>query len=294
MTNRVVHCKKEPYDVYIGRPSKWGNPFSHKEGTTAQFKVATREEAVTRYQEWLLSQPDLLAQLPELAGKTLGCWCKPAACHGDVLVELAEFENLKDSITACTRCPLSCHRGSGNVQIVPGHGQPRSRIVLVGEAPGENEDLIGEPFVGLAGNMLDKIMAEAGIKREEVYITNTVKCRPTTKKGKKKSNRAPVDKEIQACKTWLYQELKLIQPKIVIPLGKVPTKLLLKIPKANFTMKDYLFKDHIVDYLNNFIVLPCWHPSYILRSPSTLMPEGVRVFKRAYDLMNNKYAELQG
>ena len=87
---RVVHCKKEPYDVYIGRPSKWGNPFSHKTGTKAQFKVDTREQAILAYEDWLGKQPDLLEALPELEGKILGCWCKPLACHGDVLAAYAE------------------------------------------------------------------------------------------------------------------------------------------------------------------------------------------------------------
>lgn len=85
---RVVHCKREPFDVYIGRPSKWGNPFSHQDGTLAQFKVATREEAVARYEAWIREQPELMKALPELAGMTLGCWCSPLACHGDVLIKL--------------------------------------------------------------------------------------------------------------------------------------------------------------------------------------------------------------
>jgi len=78
---KVVHCKKEPFDVYIGRPSKWGNPFSLGE--------YTREEAVERYRQWILTQPLLLGSLSELKGKTLACWCKPSACHGDILLELA-------------------------------------------------------------------------------------------------------------------------------------------------------------------------------------------------------------
>jgi hypothetical protein len=86
---KVVHCKKEIYDVYIGRPSKWGNPFSHKDGTKAQFKVSSREEAVSKYREFLTTNPSLLKDLPELKGKILGCWCSPKACHGDVLIELA-------------------------------------------------------------------------------------------------------------------------------------------------------------------------------------------------------------
>lgn len=87
---RVVHCKKAKYDVYIGRPSKWGNPFSHKEGTLATYKVKDRQEAIDRYREWIQTQPQLLASLKELEGKVLGCWCKPQACHGDVLVELLD------------------------------------------------------------------------------------------------------------------------------------------------------------------------------------------------------------
>jgi hypothetical protein len=78
---KVVHCKKEPYDVYIGRPSKWGNPFEIG-------RDGTREEVIEKYREYILSKPELLKDLSELKGKILGCWCKPKACHGDVLVEL--------------------------------------------------------------------------------------------------------------------------------------------------------------------------------------------------------------
>lgn len=87
---RVVHCMKEKYDVYIGRPGKWGNPFTHKDGTRAQFKVSTRQEAVEKYREYILENKELMNSLEELKGKVLGCWCKPQACHGDVLVELLE------------------------------------------------------------------------------------------------------------------------------------------------------------------------------------------------------------
>lgn len=91
---RVVHCKREPYDVYIGRPSKWGNVFSHRQGTLAAHLCATREEAVAHYEAWIRMQPHLLDSLPELVGKVLGCWCKPQACHGDVLVKLCKERGL--------------------------------------------------------------------------------------------------------------------------------------------------------------------------------------------------------
>lgn len=84
----VVHCKRDQYDVYIGRPSKWGNPFSHRPGTLAEFKVKDRQEAIDRYREWILDRPELISALPELQNKVLGCWCSPKACHGDVLIEL--------------------------------------------------------------------------------------------------------------------------------------------------------------------------------------------------------------
>ncbi len=85
---KVVNVKTEDAEVYIGRPSKWGNPFSHIPGK-GQIYVATREKAIELYEQHLLQQPDLVAALPELRGKVLGCWCKPLACHGDVLLRLA-------------------------------------------------------------------------------------------------------------------------------------------------------------------------------------------------------------
>lgn len=94
MKTKVVHCKIEPYDIYIGRGSEWGNIFSHKEGTKAEYIVSSREEAINKYKEWILTQPSLLNKLHALKGKTLGCWCKhpknPLPCHGDVLAEMAD------------------------------------------------------------------------------------------------------------------------------------------------------------------------------------------------------------
>ena len=79
--NKVVHCKRSPYDVYIGRPSKWGNPFNIGSD-------GTREDVIVKYEQYIRSKPELLAQLSELKDKTLGCWCSPQACHGDILIKL--------------------------------------------------------------------------------------------------------------------------------------------------------------------------------------------------------------
>ena len=87
---KVVHCKKEPYDVYIGRGSKFGNPYSHLPNSAAPFPVETREDAIRLYEEWIRSQPELMeAAKKELRGKILGCWCAPLACHGDVLIRIS-------------------------------------------------------------------------------------------------------------------------------------------------------------------------------------------------------------
>lgn len=92
MTWKVVHCKREKFDVYIGRPSKWGNPF--RSGVTRVGpNIIGRMEAIALYREWIQSQPQLLAALPELRGKVLGCWCAPLPCHGDVLALLANTED---------------------------------------------------------------------------------------------------------------------------------------------------------------------------------------------------------
>ena len=82
MKTLVVHCKKEPYDVYIGRPSKWGNPYEIG-------KDGSREDVIIKYMDWLLTRPDLLISIHELKGKVLGCWCKPNPCHGDILADIA-------------------------------------------------------------------------------------------------------------------------------------------------------------------------------------------------------------
>lgn len=95
MSELVVHCKKSPFDVYIGRPSKWGNPFSHLKNSIAQFHCETRKEAVEAYRVWIWLEPQTKlrqAAKIELKGKVLGCWCAPLECHGDVLAKIANSE----------------------------------------------------------------------------------------------------------------------------------------------------------------------------------------------------------
>lgn len=91
---KVVHCKKEVYDVYIGRPSKWGNPFSHLPNSIAKYRTDTREAAIEYYEKWLRERTELLFDLHEVAGKVLGCWCHPQSCHGEVLIKLCKERGL--------------------------------------------------------------------------------------------------------------------------------------------------------------------------------------------------------
>ena len=91
MTPRVVHCKREEFDVYIGRGSRWGNPYSHKVGTLAEHVVGSRAEAIQKFEEYLLSNEELMGSLHELRGKILGCFCKPSSCHGDILLKHANI-----------------------------------------------------------------------------------------------------------------------------------------------------------------------------------------------------------
>lgn len=91
MSTTVVNRRRAAYDVYIGRPSVWGNPFSHQPDTLAEFRVATRGEAISRFREWFLAQPQLIERARrELKGRVLGCWCKPASCHGDVIAAILD------------------------------------------------------------------------------------------------------------------------------------------------------------------------------------------------------------
>jgi hypothetical protein len=99
---RVVHNKREKFDVYIGRPSQWGNPYSHKDGTTAEFKVDSREEAIEEYRKYLIRQirsgDVTIEELQSLQGKVLGCWCHPKPCHGDILVKAAAWACAQDDL----------------------------------------------------------------------------------------------------------------------------------------------------------------------------------------------------
>jgi uracil-DNA glycosylase family 4 len=141
--------------------------------------------------------------------------------------------------------------------------------MIVGEAPGEDEDSIGEPFVGRSGKLLNKLLTEANISREVIYITNSVRCRPP-------HNRLPSPEEISACKIWLWREIQLIQPKVIMPLGHVPSTLLLKKSLTMGKMKGNVYE---LDYCKAKL-MPWYHPSYLLRQGSKLDEDTVKWFRK--------------
>jgi DNA polymerase len=160
------------------------------------------------------------------------------------------FADLRDTALACTACALCETR----TQVVFGVGDPAANLLFVGEGPGEQEDLQGEPFVGRAGQLLTRLIEGIGFTRADVYIANVVKCRPP-------GNRDPQPPEIAACRPYLEAQLGFIAPKVVVTLGNFATKLLLE-TKDGITKlrgREFPFRDDAV-------LIPALHPSAVLRS----------------------------
>ena len=162
---------------------------------------------------------------------------------------MRELVELGARARVCTDCRLSETR----TQVVFGVGSPQARVMMVGEAPGRNEDLQGEPFVGAAGNLLNRLLAEVGMRREDVYIANVLKCRPP-------NNRNPRPDEIAACKGYLRRQLDLVDPQVVMTLGNFATQLLLQTTTGISRMRGRSYK-----WWRDKLVVPTFHPAAALR-----------------------------
>lgn len=163
---------------------------------------------------------------------------------------------LREAARGCRGCPL--YRAA--TQTVFGEGPKSARVVMVGEQPGDKEDLAGAPFVGPAGRMLDQGLEAAGIARDDVYVTNVVKHFKWEAKGRRRLHRKPTTKEISACLPWLDEELNLIKPEIVVCLGATPTQALL-----GKTMKVTEIRGQVLASTRAERVVATVHPSSILR-----------------------------
>jgi DNA polymerase len=149
----------------------------------------------------------------------------------------------------CTRCRLA----DGRTQVVFGVGNPHAELLLVGEGPGAQEDLEGVPFVGRSGQYLDRlILEEMGLTRADLYIANTVKCRPP-------GNRDPLPDEVAVCSPWLVQQLDLIEPSVVITLGNFATKLLLRTTEGITRLRGKVYP------FRGGVLIPTFHPAAVLR-----------------------------
>jgi DNA polymerase len=163
--------------------------------------------------------------------------------------QLASFDALREAALGCTRCVLSETR----TQVVFGVGDPAAGLMFVGEGPGEQEDLQGEPFVGRAGQLLTLLIEGIGLTRADVYIANVVKCRPP-------GNRDPLPVEIETCRPYLEAQLSFIEPEVVVTLGNFATKLLLQ-TKDGITKlrgKEFPYRDGVL--------VPVLHPAAVLRN----------------------------
>ena len=167
---------------------------------------------------------------------------------------------LKKKIESCNACPLSRLMPDG--MCVASRSTKTGGIMLIGEALGADEADQRDYFVGRCGKFLDLMLSNVGISREDIFIANTVKARPFEKNGKYKRNRPPSDIEVNACKRWLWEEIRLVQPKVIMTLGAIPTKLLLNLSKSQ-PIKTVVGQPCGVSY-TNAIILPEYHPSYIM------------------------------
>jgi DNA polymerase len=174
---------------------------------------------------------------------------------GDISQTLPEatetLEDIRLDVGNCTRCPL----WEGRTKIVHSEGNPQAELVFVGEAPGANEDAEGRPFVGKAGQLLNKIIEAIGLKREDVFIGNVNRCRPP-------GNRTPTLPEAHTCRPFLLREITVVRPKIIVVLGNTATQNLLD-TKVGITKLRGEFQDYY-----GIKVMPTFHPAYLLRDPT--------------------------
>ncbi|MBI4689904.1 MAG: uracil-DNA glycosylase [Nitrospirae bacterium] len=160
------------------------------------------------------------------------------------------LKELRDEIGDCQRCKLS----KGRKNLVFGEGSVDAEIMFIGEGPGEEEDIQGRPFVGKAGQLLTSLITKMGFKREDVYIGNIVKCRPSF-------NRDPEDDEINACLPFIEKQVEIISPKVIVSLGRISTQTLIgmKTPISKIRGHFHTF--------NDIPLMPTFHPAYLLRNP---------------------------
>ena len=173
----------------------------------------------------------------------------------------ATLRKVREAALGCSLCPLAA---LGRSQVVFGVGSPNADLLFVGEGPGEQEDALGEPFVGRSGKLLTQLIEGIGLTRNEVYIANVVKCRPP-------GNRDPHPVEIEQCAPWLDRQLELIQPRVIVTLGNFATKLLLDTKIGITKLRGQVFPFHRAGL--DAVLVPTLHPAAVLRSGGKSLAE---------------------
>ncbi|MCK4294649.1 MAG: uracil-DNA glycosylase [Planctomycetes bacterium] len=187
----------------------------------------------------------------------------------------AELEKIADEVNQCRKCGL----GSLRTNAVPGEGNPNARIMFVGEAPGADEDAQGRPFVGRAGQLLDKVIAACGLKRSDVFIGNILKCRPP-------ENRDPAADEIISCLPYLQRQIELINPEVIVALGAHAARTLLNTNKSIGELRGQFHEYYAGIGRPPIKLMPTYHTAYLLRNYS---PENRR---RVWEDMKKVLVEL--
>ncbi len=174
----------------------------------------------------------------------------------DAAAKPTNLKALRAAEAECTRCPLYRHA----TQVVPGEGPAKARIMMVGEVPGDKEDIAGKPFVGPAGRVLDKAIAEAGIDRAQVFVTNAVKHFKFEMRGKRRLHKKPNAHEIERCRWWIDLERAIVKPAVVVALGATAARSLM-----GKTMTIGKIRGKAVAMPDGGTMVATVHPSYILR-----------------------------
>jgi uracil-DNA glycosylase family 4 len=205
---------------------------------------------------------------PPIPGPGLLVETPPASLLGNDLSSLSTLEEIAERIRGTHCCGLCQDRTNA----VPGEGNPRARLMLVGEGPGATEDATGRPFVGQAGKLLDDILEAIDVPRETVYITNIVKCRPP-------QNRKPLPDEIAACIPYLHRQIDVIRPKVLLALGGTAGEAMLGVRKSLGELRTR------VHSFNGIPLVVTYHPAALLRNPNWKKPtwDDVRIVRQLLD-----------
>jgi len=223
-------------------------------------------ELIETTKKYFMQQQDLFGNIIYTADtkKDAGPFTYPE----EPWVKTSSLEELQPQINTCLKCSL----GQTRTNFVFGVGNPHADVMFIGEAPGADEDAQGEPFVGKAGQLLNKIIEAVGMKRDNVYICNILKCRPP-------NNRDPLPAEMELCSPYLLKQIETMKPKFIICLGRISAQWLLKTNDSLTTMRS---KVH--EFCGATLIVT-YHPAALLRNPNWKRPawDDMKMFRKLYD-----------